>query len=80
MASGVPIIAINPIPGQEEENAEFLEENNLAVWIKKEDNIEEVLKETLNNEKTLKTLKENVKKQSKPNSASDICNIILNNA
>ena len=49
MASGVPIIAINPIPGQEEENAEFLEENNLAVWIKKEDNIEEVLKETLHN-------------------------------
>lgn len=77
MASGVPIIAINPIPGQEEENAEFLEKNNLAVWIKKEDNIEEVLKETLNNEKTLKTLKENVKKQARPNSASDICNIIL---
>lgn len=80
MASGVPLIAINPIPGQEEENAEFLEENKLAVWIKKEDNIEKVLKEIINNEEILKTLKENVKKQAKPNSAVDICNIILKDA
>ena len=27
LASNVPILAINPIPGQEEENAEFLEKN-----------------------------------------------------
>lgn len=26
LASGLPIIVINPIPGQEEENAEFLEQ------------------------------------------------------
>lgn len=34
LASGLPILVINPIPGQEEENAEFLEENNLAIWLK----------------------------------------------
>lgn len=30
LASGLPIIIINPIPGQEEENAEFLEEKKLV--------------------------------------------------
>lgn len=79
MASGVPIIAINPIPGQEEENAEYLEKNNLAIWIKKEDNIKEVLQDILNNEEKLGKLKENVKKEAKPEAAKNICQIILNN-
>ena len=35
LASGVPLILINPIPGQEEENAEFFSNNDVAVWIKK---------------------------------------------
>ena len=35
LASGLPIIVINPIPGQEEENAEFLESKKVAIWIQK---------------------------------------------
>ena len=37
LASNLPMVIINPIPGQEEENAEFLEENGIAIWIKKTD-------------------------------------------
>ena len=77
MASGVPIIAINPIPGQEEENAEYLERNNLAVWLKKDDNIEEKLKDVIYNNERLKKIKQNIQKQAKPNSAKEICKIIL---
>ncbi len=33
----LPMVVINPIPGQEEENAEFLEEKGIAVWLKKHD-------------------------------------------
>ena len=29
LASGLPIVVINPIPGQEEENAEFLEKKGI---------------------------------------------------
>ena len=43
LASGLPIIVINPIPGQEEENAEFLENHNVGIWLKKNDVIEEKL-------------------------------------
>ena len=31
LVSDLPIVIINPIPGQEEENAEFLEKNKLAI-------------------------------------------------
>ena len=31
LASGLPLLVINPIPGQEEENAEFLEKHNVGV-------------------------------------------------
>ena len=35
LTSNLPMLIINPIPGQEEENAEFLEENKVAIWLKK---------------------------------------------
>lgn len=35
LASGLPLLIINPIPGQEEENAEFLENHNVGVWLRK---------------------------------------------
>ena len=78
MAIGTPIIAINPIPGQEEENAEFLERHNLAIWIKKDENIKTAITKSIYNEEKINEIKENIKKYAKPNSARDICNIVLN--
>ena len=43
LASHLPMVIINPIPGQEEKNAKFLVKNGIAIWIKKEDNVIEVL-------------------------------------
>ena len=47
LASNLPMIIINPIPGQEEENAEFLESKGIAKWIKKDDNPKEILENNL---------------------------------
>lgn len=77
LANKVPIIAINPIPGQEEENAEFLEENGLAVWIKNDNNIEQELMEIIKDEKKIRQIKENTAKFGKPNAAKEILDIIL---
>ena len=44
LASHLPMVIINPIPGQEEKNAKFLVKNGIAVWIKKEDNVQEDIK------------------------------------
>ncbi|MBE5820658.1 MAG: glycosyltransferase [Clostridiales bacterium] len=77
LASGLPIIVINPIPGQEEENAMFLEQKKVAVWIKKNDNIEEKLFSILNSPETLKSMKINARLLAKKNSTKDICEILM---
>lgn len=77
LASGLPIIVINPIPGQEEENAEFLESNGVGIWIKKEDNIKNKLYELLNSEDKLQSMKINARLLAKKNSTKDICEILL---
>lgn len=77
LASGLPIVAINPIPGQEEENAEFLENAGVAVWIHKQENYDEVISNLLSDKDKLHQMKINTKLLAKKNSTKDICNIIL---
>jgi len=73
LASGLPIVVINPIPGQEEENAEFLVEHGIAVWLKKKDNFEEKISQLLSDEIELEHMKIKSKLMAKKNSTADIC-------
>lgn len=77
LASGLPMIIINPIPGQEEENAEFLEDKGVGIWLKKNDNVAKVLNSLLLDNDKLNKMKENTKLIGNPNSTKDICEIIL---
>ena len=77
LASHLPIIIINPIPGQEEENAEFLVNSGAAVWIKKGDNVDEIITTLLNDTKKLEDMKQRAIQIAKPNSTMDICDIIF---
>lgn len=79
LVSHLPIIIINPIPGQEEENAEFLVEHGAAVWIKKEDNIARKLKNLSRNPDLVKVMKEKSAELAKPNSTKEICEILYKN-
>lgn len=79
LASGLPILIINPIPGQEEENTEFLENNHVGVWLKNTDNIDEFIQNLFSDDTKLKNMKENTKLVAKKNSTSDICKIIMEN-
>lgn len=79
LASGLPIVVINPIPGQEEENAEFLEKNGVAIWLKKEDNVKETLENLFNNSDRMLEMKIKARLLAKKNSTQDICKIILSN-
>ena len=64
------MIIINPIPGQEEQNAEFLEKAKIGVWLKKENNV-------IEDDNKLMRMKENTKKIANKTSTKDICEIIL---
>lgn len=77
LASNLPIVIINPIPGQEEENAQFLVENDVGVWIKKGDNIARALKNLSRNKEHFALMKKNTYSLSKPQATEQICKIVL---
>lgn len=78
LVSGLPIVIINPIPGQEEENAQFLVDSGCAIWIKsKEKNIPGIIKNLYRNKELLDKMKTASIKLAKPNSTKEICDILL---
>jgi len=77
LASGVPLFLINPIPGQEEENAEFLETAGVAMWLKKQDSAKEYITSLFTNEDTLQHMKIKAKLLAKKNSTRDICKTLM---
>lgn len=77
LASGLPILVISPIPGQEEENAQFLEEKGVGIWLKKEADPDEIIKDLFKNENKINEMKEKVKNLAKRDSTENICEILL---
>lgn len=77
LASNLPMVIINPIPGQEEENAEFLESKNIGIWIRKTDSSYEILNSLFSNEQNLKQMQENTNLLAKKYSTENICKILL---
>ena len=80
LISHLPIVIINPIPGQEEENAEFLVNSGAAIWIKKNDNIARALKMLYRKPEKLISMKESTITLAKPDSTQNICKILLGNS
>ena len=78
LASNLPMIIINPIPGQEEENAEFLENRGVGIWIRKDNSSLDVLKSVINNPTKLAEMKKNTELLAKKHSTEDICKILFN--
>lgn len=77
LASGLPMVLINPIPGQEEENAQFLENAGVGIWLKPKENCDEIITELLNDENKLNRMRKNTELLAKKNSTMDICKTIL---
>lgn len=76
LASHLPILVINPIPGQEEENAEFLVQAGVAIWLKSSDNSDEVITKLLNSPNKLEKMRNNTEKLAHIDSTKNICEIL----
>lgn len=77
LASGVPLFLINPIPGQEEENAAFLEKAGVAIWLKKHDASKQAITFLFTSDDNLHHMKIKAKLLAKKNSTRDICRILM---
>lgn len=77
MAKNLPMVIVNPIPGQEQRNTEFLVNNGAAVCASKACPIEECLYGLLTSEVRLNAMVNCVKELAKPDSSKDVCSFVV---
>ena len=78
LAKGLPMVIIDPIPGQEERNSQFLVNQGIAIRVEDKRHIARDINLLLNNPKQLAAMKEAALKNGKPRAAEDIARLILN--
>lgn len=78
LAKKLPAVIMNPIPGQEDRNTEFLVNNGAAIMVTETFPLEEALFELLKSPCRLRLLEESVKYLGKPDSTKDVCEFIIN--
>ena len=76
MAKGLPMALINPIPGQEDRNVEFLLNNGLAMKISSTFPVDEAVYQLLSNTDKVQTMISRINKIARPNASMDLCNFI----
>lgn len=77
LVKGLPLVIVQPIPGQEMYNTRFLLKQGVALRV---DNVRDIVYEMdafLKDEKRLLAMKKTVLEHSKPNAAMDIAKLIL---
>ena len=77
LASHLPMLLINPVPGQEEENAEFLEQAGAAIWLKSNDEAVSVLAGILESDEKLNDMRLNAEKLAHIDSTKKICDKLI---
>lgn len=76
LASNIPMAIFDAIPGQEEENAEFLINHNMAIKLEKGQSCDNLIEELLINKEKLNNMKEACKSFDKNDSSKNICALI----
>ena len=77
LVSHLPIAIINPIPGQEVENTQYLVDNGVAIWIKKNDSPARALKNLYKNQDILFDMAKKAKGMAKPHATEEMCKIMI---
>ena len=76
MAKSIPIILTNPIPGQEERNLDFMQNNGVAMSLSDEFTADKAVYQLIHNPDVKETLLENVKRLAKPYSTQDLAKFL----
>lgn len=76
-AKCLPMIMVNPIPGQEERNVEFMLNNGLAVYATKNFTVDDAINQFLMYPQKLENMKANIRLVSKPNATRDLCEFAI---
>jgi processive 1,2-diacylglycerol beta-glucosyltransferase len=77
LSKGIPMLIINPLPGQEAMNTKFLLKEGVAVKAETHEDVPVILDELLYNRNKLKLMREKALSLAKPDSAVNIAKLIL---
>ena len=77
LAKGLPMLIVNPLPGQEAMNTKFLLSEGVAVKAEGPADVVVLLEEFLYNKTKLRQMSDNAKRLSKPDSAARIAKLML---
>lgn len=77
LVKGLPMILTNPIPGQEERNAEFLQNCGVALRASKTFPIGEALEILFDDPRRRKLISESMRLIAKPNANRDLCDLVF---
>lgn len=79
IVSSLPMVLINPIPGQEIDNAKFFVKSKCAILLRNNGkNNEKIIFNLLNDDKKINFMKKNTKLIAKKDACKSICDILLN--
>jgi processive 1,2-diacylglycerol beta-glucosyltransferase len=77
LAKELPMIIVNPIPGQEERNVQFLLNIGAAMAVTDLVSIEDIVTDLFSNPEKIEVMRNAIKLISKPNSTKDICEFVM---
>src|SRR3989338_1667917 len=78
LAKGLPMVIVNPIPGQETRNADFLIKKGVGVRVYDPDEVGDEVEWLLKSPQRLAAMRQAAYENTKPNAALDIARLILN--
>lgn len=77
LAKNLPMILVNPIPGHEERNVEFLINNGIALYVTKTFPVDEAVYHIFNNPVRLESIRTTMKEVAHPNATKQLCDFIM---
>lgn len=77
LAKGLPMVIVNPIPGQEMRNTDFLLKNGIGIRIDSTSDIGEEIELLLKSPEKLEAMSQAARAFGKPNAAFDVAKLIL---
>lgn len=78
LAKGLPMVIVNPIPGQEDRNTEFFTNNGVAMAVTSTLPLDEVMYHLLSDPRRIEIMRESIKLIAKPESTKNICEFAKN--
>jgi processive 1,2-diacylglycerol beta-glucosyltransferase len=72
LASGLPMVLVNAIPGQEEDNARYLDRMGAAIWTEDQTQLNEIVRHLLDDSQLLSTMQQQAQRIGRPDAARQI--------